>query len=150
MFLKGAIASGLVAKSAVEDDVFVVQYRTSTEKVAIEWYSRDLRFSAVFCSCSSRRSISIEAVMSTEVLSRSKESEVQFYLDRSKESMLALLRSIIGNPRLTEVEQFKYLYDIAQHHGAIAELIANKLCEGEQKGLQLAAEAIARSKESTH
>jgi hypothetical protein len=86
--------------------------------------------------------------MSTEVLNRSKESEVQFYLDRSKEAMLSLLRSIIGNPRLTEAEQFKYLYDIAQHHGAIAELIANRLCEGEQKGLQLAAQAVASRKES--
>lgn len=87
--------------------------------------------------------------MSTEVLSRSKDSEVQFYLDRSKESMLALLRSIIGNPRLTEGEQFKFLYDVAQHHGAIAELIASRLCEGEQKGLQLAAQEIASRKEST-
>ena len=81
--------------------------------------------------------------MSSEVHSRSKESEVQFYLDRSKESMIAVLRSIIGNPRLTEAEQFKYLYDIAQHHGAIAELIAQKLAEGEEKGIQLAARVIA-------
>jgi|LakMenEpi03Aug12_release.lakeMendotaPanAssembly.Ray.scaffolds.fasta_scaffold209890_2 hypothetical protein len=87
--------------------------------------------------------------MSTEVHSRSKEGEVQFYLDRSKESVVTLLRSILGNPRLTESEQFKFLHDIAQHHGAIADFIAQKLSEGEEKGHRLAEQVIATRKELT-
>ena len=73
----------------------------------------------------------------------SKDVEVQFYLDRSKESMLTLLRSIINNPRVPEAEQFRLLRLIAEHHAMIAELIAQRLIAGEEHGIQLAARAIA-------
>ncbi len=69
---------------------------------------------------------------------RSKQEEVQFYLDRSQESLLTLLRSIIGNPRLPEAEQFHVLKMMEEHHRQIAELIGQRLTAGEKRGYELA------------
>lgn len=76
----------------------------------------------------------------------SKDVEVQFYLDRSKESMLTLLKSIISNPRIPEADRFKLLQQIAEHHAMIAQLIGQRLIAGEERGMQLAASVIAAAK----
>jgi hypothetical protein len=72
------------------------------------------------------------------VQSRSKEQEVQFYLDRSQEALVTVLRSIIGNPRLSGDEQFHILRMLEQHHKQIAELIGQRLTDGERRGYELA------------
>ncbi len=70
--------------------------------------------------------------------SRSKQEEVQFYLDRSQEALVTVLRSIIGNPRMSGEEQFSVLRALEQHHRQIAELIGQRLTDGERKGYELA------------
>ena len=70
--------------------------------------------------------------------SRSKIEEVQFYLDRSQECCLAVLRSIISNPRLPEEEKFACLRMLAEHHHTIAAFVSQQLDEGEKKGYALA------------
>ncbi len=75
--------------------------------------------------------------------SRSKDDEIQFYLDRSKESIVTVLRSVLGNPRLSDVEQFKILATIADHHRSIAATIDDRLRAGEETGLRLAEKALA-------
>ncbi len=71
--------------------------------------------------------------------------DVQFHLDRSKESVVSLLRSILSNPRLSPEDQFAALKAIGAHHRAISELVESKLSEGERRGLQLAAVHISRN-----
>ena len=70
--------------------------------------------------------------------SRSKEDEVQFYLDRSKESVITILKSVISNPRLEEAERFAALRMLTEHHQAIADLLKQRLEQGEQRGYELA------------
>jgi hypothetical protein len=72
------------------------------------------------------------------VQSRSKEQEVQFYLDRSQEALITVLRSIIGNPRMSSEEQFRILRTLEQHHRQIADLIGQRLTDGERQGYELA------------
>jgi hypothetical protein len=72
------------------------------------------------------------------VQSRSKEKEVQFYLDRSQEALITTLKSIIGNPRMSDDEQFSCLRTLEQHHRQIAELIGQRLYDGERQGYELA------------
>jgi hypothetical protein len=50
--------------------------------------------------------------------------EVQFHLDRIRESSLQMIRSIVDNPRLSQLEQIKYLHQIATEHAEIASSIA--------------------------
>ena len=69
--------------------------------------------------------------------SRSKSEEVQFYLDRSKEALIMVLRSIIENPRFTNQERIEWLRTLAQHHAAIADFIATRIADGEDKGREL-------------
>ena len=82
--------------------------------------------------------------------SRTKEEEVQFYLDRSKESVVTILRSIISNPRLSEQERFGTLRQIAEHHRFIAELVQQRLDEGERRGYELASQALATRQGTVH
>ena len=71
-------------------------------------------------------------------MSRTLSQEVQFYLDRSQEALITLLRSILTNPRLTPEEQFTALKSLGEHHRQIWGLVEGKLAEGERKGLELA------------
>ena len=71
-------------------------------------------------------------------MTSSKQNEVQFYLDRSREAVVTILRSIISNPRLSDEERFSALKQIAGHHNDITELVGSRLTAGEQKGYSLA------------
>jgi hypothetical protein len=72
------------------------------------------------------------------VKNRSKIEEVQFYLDRSQECLVAVLRSIITNPRLPEEEKFHSLKMLADHHQMVASFVSQQLREGELKGYKIA------------
>lgn len=61
-----------------------------------------------------------QSAVSQEEAASQKESEVSFYKDRTNESALRLVRSIIGNPRLTGEEQLNLLLDIADTHRVIS------------------------------
>lgn len=63
--------------------------------------------------------------------------EVQFYLDRSQDSLLSVLRSIIGNPRLQADERLTALKMMGDFHQEVADFIWQKICEGESKGYAL-------------
>lgn len=69
---------------------------------------------------------------------RSKIEEVQFYLDRSQECLVAVLRSIITNPRLPEEEKFAGLKMLAEHHSMVASFVAQHLRDGELEGYKRA------------
>ncbi len=49
-----------------------------------------------------------------------KNEEVQFYLDRTIDSAVMIMRSILNNPRLGAEEQVEALNRIAEFHGSIA------------------------------
>ena len=49
-----------------------------------------------------------------------KSDEVQFYLDRTIDSALRIMRSILNNPRMSPLEQIDELKRIADFHGSIA------------------------------
>lgn len=66
--------------------------------------------------------------------------EVQFYLDRSQDSLLTVLRSIIGNPRLQADERLTALKMMGDFHHEVADFIWQKICEGESKGYALASD----------
>lgn len=66
--------------------------------------------------------------------------EVQFYLDRSQDSLLAALRSIVGNPRLQADERLTALKMMGDFHHEVADFIWQKICEGESKGYALASD----------
>lgn len=70
-----------------------------------------------------------------------KTQEVQFYLDRSQDSLLTVLRSIVGNPRLHNEERLHALKMMGDFHHEVANFIWQKICEGEGKGYALASEA---------
>ncbi len=72
------------------------------------------------------------------MLCRSKLSEVQFYLDRSKDSLLATLRSVITNPRLSDDDRMLLLRMMSDHHHQIFELIDSRIEQGERKGMEMA------------
>ncbi len=69
---------------------------------------------------------------------RSKIEEVQFYLDRSQECLVAVLRSIITNPRLPEEDKFHSLKMLAEHHHAVATFVSEQLRAGELDGYKRA------------
>lgn len=71
-------------------------------------------------------------------MTSSLQDTVQFYLDRSRESVVTILRSIILNPRLTDEERLSALKQIVGHHNDITELVSARLAAGEAKGLSLA------------
>lgn len=73
-----------------------------------------------------------------------KVQEVQFYLDRSKESLITTLKSILGNPRLSLEEQVSYMRMMSDHHRDIFEFIEQKLDSGKQQGRAMAEAVIAR------
>jgi hypothetical protein len=66
--------------------------------------------------------------------------EVQFYLDRSQDSLLSVLRSIVGNPRLQPDERLTALKMMGDFHHEVANFIWQKICEGESKGYALASD----------
>lgn len=66
--------------------------------------------------------------------------EVQFYLDRSQDSLLLVLRSIVGNPRLQADERLTALKMMGDFHHEVANFIWQKICEGESKGYALASD----------
>lgn len=72
------------------------------------------------------------------MLCRTKLNEVQFYLDRSKDSLLATLRSVISNPRLSDEDRMLLLRMMGDHHRQVFELIDSRIQEGERKGTALA------------
>jgi hypothetical protein len=72
------------------------------------------------------------------VTTKSKIEEVQFYTDRSKDALLTLIRSVLQNPRISDVERLEALKMMAEHHGQIAEFIAGRILEGERKGMEMA------------
>ena len=74
---------------------------------------------------------------------RNKIDEVQFYLDRSQDALLTVLRSIVGNPRLQGDERLNALKMMGDFHHQVAEFIWQKICEGENKGYAMASDAIA-------
>lgn len=74
---------------------------------------------------------------------KSKIEEVQFYTDRSKDALLTFIRSVLQNPRISDVERLEALKMMAEHHGQIAEFIAGRILEGERKGVEMAHANIA-------
>ena len=66
-----------------------------------------------------------------------KQSEVQFYLDRSKEAFITILRSIVENPRLSPEESFRYLKEIHEQHSLIASFVQQKVIDGQSKGYEM-------------
>ena len=82
------------------------------------------------------------------MLCRDKLSEVQFYLDRSKDSLLATLRSVISNPRLSDDDRMILLRMMSDHHKQIFELIDARIEQGEKKGVAMAQARFAASPEA--
>jgi len=74
------------------------------------------------------------------VIKDNKLQEVQFYLDRSQDSLLTVLRSIVGNPRLQGDERLTALKMMGDFHHEVANFIWQKICEGESKGYALASD----------
>ncbi len=74
--------------------------------------------------------------------------EVQFYLDRSQDSLLAVLRSIVGNPRLQGDERLTALKLMGDFHHEVANFIWQKICEGESKGYAQASDHNAAVRHS--
>ncbi len=54
------------------------------------------------------------------VVNIQKSEEVKFYLDRTIDSALQVMRSIVGNPRLSTEEQIAAIQAIADFHGSIS------------------------------
>lgn len=75
------------------------------------------------------------------VVCHSKLSEVQFYLDRSKDALLAVLRSVLTNPRLSDDDRVQLLRMLSEHHHQIHELLDGKIQQGERNGIELARQA---------
>ena len=78
---------------------------------------------------------------------RTKIDEVQFYLDRSQDSLLSVLRSIVGNPRLQGDERLNALKLMGDFHHEVANFIWQKICEGEGKGYALASEVTVAKRQ---
>lgn len=79
---------------------------------------------------------------------RTKIEEVQFYLDRSQDSLLSVLRSIVGNPRLQGDERLNALKLMGDFHHEVANFIWQKICEGEGKGYALASDAVSAKRQA--
>ena len=71
-------------------------------------------------------------------------TEVQFHIDRSKDSVLSTLRSIITNPRLSDEDRMLLLRMMSDHHRQIFELISGRIEQGERNGTALAEQMIRR------
>jgi len=67
-----------------------------------------------------------------------KNAEVQFYLDRTIDAAVKIMKSIVHNPRLTTEEQIGALRRIADFHGSIA-LDLEKCIHGRHVSLSLKA-----------
>jgi hypothetical protein len=65
-----------------------------------------------------------------------KSKEVQFYLDRTIDSAVMIMRSIVHNPRLSTEEQIAAIKCIADFHASIA-LDLEKSIFGQQVSLSL-------------
>lgn len=82
------------------------------------------------------------------MIKNNKLQEVQFYLDRSQDSLLTVLRSIVGNPRLQGDERLTALKMMGDFHHEVANFIWQKICEGESKGYILASDHNAAVRQS--
>lgn len=82
------------------------------------------------------------------MIKNNKLQEVQFYLDRSQDSLLTVLRSIVGNPRLQGEERLTALKMMGDFHHEVANFIWQKICEGESKGYALASDHNAAVRQS--
>jgi hypothetical protein len=82
------------------------------------------------------------------VIKDNKLQEVQFYLDRSQDSLLTVLRSIVGNPRLQGDERLTALKMMGDFHHEVANFIWQKICEGESKGYAQASDHNAAVRQS--
>lgn len=82
------------------------------------------------------------------MIKNNKLQEVQFYLDRSQDSLLTVLRSIVGNPRLQGEERLTALKMMGDFHHEVANFIWQKICEGESKGYALASDHNATVRQS--
>jgi hypothetical protein len=67
---------------------------------------------------------------------RTKSEEVQFHLDRSLESTLKLIRSVIDNPSLDPSEQLAYVKMVSEHHRRMATEIESYVVAGLQRGIR--------------
>lgn len=74
--------------------------------------------------------------------------EVEFYLNRSQDSLLTVIRSIVGNPRLDGDERLAALKLMGDFHREVANFIWQKICEGESKGYSLASESRATQRQA--
>jgi hypothetical protein len=68
------------------------------------------------------------------VSSRSKIEEVQFYLDRSQDALNLVVRSILDNPRIPDLERLMAFRMLAEHHASIATFIASRITGGAMQG----------------
>ncbi len=82
------------------------------------------------------------------MLCRTKLNEVQFYLDRSKDSLLATLRSVLTNPRLSDEDRMLLLRMMGDHHRQVFELIDSRIQEGERKGTAMAKAQLLSAQEA--
>ena len=73
---------------------------------------------------------------------RTKLEEVQFYLDRSQEAFITVLKSITDNPRLSAEERINYLRAIFNHHTAFSTFIEETVLNGKRRGYDMVVEAI--------
>lgn len=56
-----------------------------------------------------------------------KSQEVQFYLDRSVDSAVLIMRSVLENPRLELADKLEALALIANHHSTLALMLQTRL-----------------------
>jgi hypothetical protein len=61
------------------------------------------------------------------VKDKQKSQEVQFYLDRSIDSAVMIMRSILENPRLSVADRIDALSQIANHHSSLALMLQTRL-----------------------
>ncbi len=53
--------------------------------------------------------------------------EVQFYIDRSVESFLMIMRSILENPSIPQAERYAAVKQVADYHATLALMLETRL-----------------------
>lgn len=83
------------------------------------------------------------------VTNSTKLEEVQFYLDRSQDSLLTMLRSIVANPRLHNDERLTALKMMGDFHHQVADFIWQKICDGESEKYALARQSAGECRQAS-
>ncbi|MCB0354638.1 MAG: hypothetical protein KDD64_13975 [Bdellovibrionales bacterium] len=67
---------------------------------------------------------------------QTKEQELQFHLDRTRDSALQMLRSIVNNPTLQPDQQLALLHSLSTKHFDISRFIELTIRAGIDQGLR--------------